>query len=493
MLIPVVGEFNRKYIPWITILLLVANLAVFFTVQANDASHRREALRFYLESGLAGIEYAYYQEFTGQGSVEQALRRVEDAEEKVPSPDTVRRMLRDGSFRQALREGALIGPKAPEAEEWRRLHSTFRDKRSRVSARSHGLIPSRPTAAGWLTHMFLHGGLAHLLGNMLFLWLAGYILESGAGHWRFLGIYLLGGLAGAALFWACNRDLATPLIGASGAISGAVGAMSLMYGLHRIKVFLHLGFFFHYASLPALTLLPAWLLKEGYQLLREPESSVAFTAHIGGLLGGAFLGWVNRRFLGFAPERLFEPESEPDRVGPLLEEAMAAVRRLDLPAARAGLRRVLEEDPDNCPALKQLFFLEVQDPEAADLSVPANRALRAMLRAGESSEEVERVYAGYCHREPRVVLEPDLAVRLAGLFLGRERFDLGEPLLVRALKSSVPLQDAPSVLYRYAVHCRNKGMERKRRACVRALLHRYPDSLEARSVREDASASQGTE
>jgi len=490
MLFPVVGEFRRKYIPWITICLIAVNLVVFFTVQANDVHTRSEAMRFYLDSGLADIEYAYYQEFTDRGSVREALDRAE-GDEDVPSSDALRRMLGDGRFRLALREGDLIRPGDPKHETWRSLHTTFRDKWSRISTRRYGLIPNQPSIHGWLTHMFLHGGLGHLLGNMLFLWLAGYVLETGVGHWRFLGTYLLGGLAAAALFWACNRHMPLPLVGASGAISGAMGAMSAMYGLYRIKVFLNLGFFFHYVSLPALVLLPVWLAKEGYHMLSAPESSVAFSAHIGGLLGGALLGWANRRFLGFDPGQLFEEKS--DRVGPLLEEALAAVRGEDFSTARSRLHQVLEEDPDNAVALKQLFFLEAQDPEASDLSRLASRTLRVLLRDGEPQEEVQRIYAAYCHQNPRVQLEPDLAVRLAGLLLNADRTDLGEPLLARALKSSVPLQDAPSVLLRYGRHYRENGRQRKSRACFRALVKRFPESPEAQMIKSREAEAQGTE
>ena len=491
MLFPVVGEFDRKYVPWVTVFLILVNLVVFFTLQAHDSRYRREAMRFYLDSGLAGIEYAYYQKFTGEGSVSEALQRVEDSQSEVPTPETVHSMLRNGSFRKAMRSGGLIGPGDPKFEKWSELHSTFQDKRSRIASRSYGLIPDSPKPWNWVTHMFLHGGLGHLLGNMLFLWLVGYVLETGAGHLRFAGTYLLGGLMAAAMFWACNRHLASPLVGASGAISGAMGAMTLMYGFYRIKVFLNLGFFFHYLSIPALLLLPIWLGKEGYHLLRYPESSVAFTAHIGGLLGGACIGWINRRFLGFDPAKLFE--REPDRVSPLLEEAMASVRSMDFATARDRLRQVLNEDPSHSVALKQLFFLQAQDPSVSDLTQLANRTFRALLRTGAPYEELERIYTDYCHRESRVVLEPDIALALASQFLRGDRTDLGEPLLVRAMKSSVPLQEAPTVLFRYGRHYGDRGQERKSRACFQALLRRFPDSLEARMVKNGEQEAQGTE
>ncbi|MCF8029618.1 MAG: rhomboid family intramembrane serine protease [Desulfohalobiaceae bacterium] len=491
MLFPVVGEFDRKYVPWVTVFLILVNLVVFFTLQAHDSRYRREAMRFYLNSDLAGIEYAYYQKFTGEGSVSEALQRVEDPQSEVPAPETVHSMLGDGSFRKAMRSGGLIGPGDPKFEKWSELHSTFQDKRSRIASRSYGLIPASPRPWSWVTHMFLHGGLGHLLGNMLFLWLVGYVLETGAGHFRFAGTYLVGGLLAAAMFWACNRHMAFPLIGASGAISGVMGAMTLMYGLYRIKVFINLGFFFHYVSIPALALLPVWLGKEGYHLLRSPESSVAFTAHIGGLLGGALIGWINRRFLSFDPARIFE--REPDRVSPLLEEAMASVRSMDFSTARARLRQVLNEDPGHSIALKQLFFLQAQDPSVSDLSQLANRTFRALLRTGAPYEEVERIYADYCHRDSRVVLEPDIALGLASQFLQGDRADLGEPLLVQTMKSSVPLQDAPTVLFRYGRHYGDRGQERKSRACFQALLRRFPDSLEARMVQSGEDGTQGTE
>ena len=491
MLFPVAGEFDRKYIPWVTICLICISILVFFTVQLHDSRQWGDAMEFYLDTELVWIEYAYYQKFSQDLSLEEAFQRVEEADSERPPAEAVGKMLRNGRFREAMRSGDLIGPGDPKYEKWRDLSRLFERKRHRVSTYSYGLIPNQPGRIWtWLTHIFLHGGLGHLLGNMLFLWLAGYILEGGAGHARFAGTYAVGGVAAAILFWALNSHLATPLVGASGAISGVMGALTLTYGLHRIKVFLNLGFFFHYFSMPAVLLLPVWLGKEGYHLLVNPESSVAFTAHIGGLLGGAMMGWLNRSLLGFDPGRL--STGEKDRVGPLLEEAMAAIRETDFSRARRRLQQVLDIEPGNSNALKQLFILRAQDPSDHEISELANRMLRALLEEGASEDEVERIYREHCSGDQRVVLEPALALRLASLFLRRDRAGLGEPLLARALKSSVPLQDAPAVLYRYGSHYRDKGEGKKSRACFAALKRLFPESLEAQSVRQ-AHQEEGTE
>ena len=74
--------------------------------------------------------------------------------------------------------------------------------------------------------MFLHGGVAHLVGNMIFLWLVGCLLETGCGRIYYLGIYILTGFGAAGLFWAGNMQSLTPLVGASGAIAGFMGAFT---------------------------------------------------------------------------------------------------------------------------------------------------------------------------------------------------------------------------------------------------------------------------
>ncbi len=142
-----------------------------------------------------------------------------------------------------------------------------------------------PPVATLVTSMFLHGGLMHLLGNMLFLWVFGDNIEDAMGHARFVGFYLLCGVAAALTHVAVAPATPVPMVGASGAISGVLGAYLLLYPKARVAVLiLYLPFAF-----PAYVLLLLWI---GFQLLAAGgggQPGVAWYAHIGGFFAGMAL------------------------------------------------------------------------------------------------------------------------------------------------------------------------------------------------------------
>ena len=145
-----------------------------------------------------------------------------------------------------------------------------------------------------LLSMFLHGGWGHLLGNMLFLWIFGDNVEDRLGHGRFLAFYVLCGYAATfAHFWA-NPGSPVPAVGASGAISGVLGAYLFLHPQARIDTLIFLGFFARIIPVPAWVFLPFWFLMQffsGIASLRVAEATggVAWFAHIGGFIAGPIL------------------------------------------------------------------------------------------------------------------------------------------------------------------------------------------------------------
>lgn len=164
------------------------------------------------------------------------------------------------------------------------------------------LIPAGLTV---ITSMFLHGGILHLAGNMLYLWIFGNNIEDVMGHGRFVVFYLVCGVA-AALAQAASAPAAEiPMIGASGAVSGVLGAYLLLFPHARVHVVVPLGFFIYSMALPAMVVLGLWI---GLQLLNSafamPEQGgIAWFAHIGGFVAGMVLiPFFKRRGV-----RLFNP------------------------------------------------------------------------------------------------------------------------------------------------------------------------------------------
>jgi len=147
-----------------------------------------------------------------------------------------------------------------------------------------------------LLSMFLHGGWMHFLGNMLFLWIFGDNVEDRLGHVRYLVFYLLSGYAATLAHFLSSPGSAVPAIGASGAISGVLGAYLFLHPKARIQTLIFFGFFARLTLVPAWVFLPIWFLIQlfsGLASLGVPNGQegggVAFFAHIGGFVAGPLL------------------------------------------------------------------------------------------------------------------------------------------------------------------------------------------------------------
>jgi membrane associated rhomboid family serine protease len=143
-----------------------------------------------------------------------------------------------------------------------------------------------------LSSMFLHGGWFHLIGNMWFLWLFGNNVNDSMGHFRFLVFYVLCGVAAAAAQALVNPSSPIPMVGASGAISGVMGAYIMLYPRVRVHMLIFLGFFITTVVVPAYLMLGYWFLLQllgGVPTLGDDKGGVAFWAHAGGFIAGAVL------------------------------------------------------------------------------------------------------------------------------------------------------------------------------------------------------------
>ena len=153
------------------------------------------------------------------------------------------------------------------------------------------LFPRKSVLLSLLTSMFLHGGLLHLGGNLLFLWIFGNNIEDHLGHVRFAVFYLLSGVAASALHIALNIDSTVPLVGASGAIAGVMGAYMVWFPRAPVRTLVFLGFFITFIDLPARWLLGFWFVS---QFFTSPNSGVAWAAHVGGFVFGVLAALLIR-------------------------------------------------------------------------------------------------------------------------------------------------------------------------------------------------------
>jgi membrane associated rhomboid family serine protease len=155
-----------------------------------------------------------------------------------------------------------------------------------------GLVPAAFSWVAVFTSMFLHGGLFHVAGNMLYLWIFGDNVEDRMGHGRFLVFYLLCGTAAALAQTITAPDSVVPMVGASGAIAGVMGAYFVLYPKSRIVTLVPLFFFFQIIEVPAIFFLGIWFLMQflsGVGSIATATSGpggIAFWAHVAGFVAG---------------------------------------------------------------------------------------------------------------------------------------------------------------------------------------------------------------
>jgi rhomboid family protein len=170
-----------------------------------------------------------------------------------------------------------------------------------------GVVPQAPGPAPiyltMFTSMFMHAGLLHLAGNMLYLWIFGPHIEDNFGRLRFLVFYSICGVAAAMTQIMQDPDSVIPTLGASGAIAGVLGAYLVMFPGNRIRVLLPLGIIWAPARLPAVIVIGFWIVLQlfsGYAAIIEHTAQqqgggVAYLAHIGGFIAGLTLSFFFRR------------------------------------------------------------------------------------------------------------------------------------------------------------------------------------------------------
>ncbi|MEE8410847.1 MAG: rhomboid family intramembrane serine protease [Myxococcota bacterium] len=259
MFLPIGDEPRLRGTPMLTYVLIGINVAVYFLIASPLAAAAVDP------SDPALVDYLRF----------VALPRV--AAGVGVSPDVI---LTDPSYRALLRD--LID------------HISTYD----LFLFEHGFKPGAPSLIDLVAAMFLHANIAHLAGNMLFLWIYGRNVEAQAGRISYAALYLTTGVAATALHAVFQSGSMIPMVGASGAISGVLGIYFWWFPRNRVRVLIFLGFFIQVFSLPARWVLGFYLVVDNLLpfLGTTGAAGVAYGAHIGGFFGGLGAAALVRRW-----------------------------------------------------------------------------------------------------------------------------------------------------------------------------------------------------
>jgi membrane associated rhomboid family serine protease len=419
-----IDEAKVDRIPWVSLAIAIACVLTFlatWVLPANPFGVANEevaqVLEMWLEHPQLQLDPAFSERFLNKRGLER-LQQLQEAAGEAPEDVDLTALQEELDARcQELLARADTG-----------------------AMRNLSLIPERGFAQpGWLTHMFLHFGWMHLLGNLLFFYLVGPLLEDVWGRPLFTGFYLLGGLMAAVAHFALDPSSQAMMGGASGAVAACIGAFCLRFAGRRVRI----GYFIWIIKIWRGTFaIPAWAwggLWFGSEVLDlilwGNNTGIAVMAHIGGFLFGFAVAGALRATR--VEERFLAPELAK-RQGAwvedsLLTDAKAAIERGEYEAARTTLTRALAERPDAPDVILAMAMFELGQGEVQRGMPRLERALQ-LLAGREDHSALWQALDELGPRLPAERLRPALAWRLAQALEKAPEglLPLAEPLYARA-------------------------------------------------------------
>jgi membrane associated rhomboid family serine protease len=472
LILPLHRPLTRATFPFVTALLILLNVAVFVLFQAGDGPAIQAAQSHYVDSGLGALEAPAYETWLERAGRSEELRglRVASAEARVAY--VAQQTFTDVAFVEALQGGSLFEDEET-FERWRQLRPRYDELRDEVFTLRHILRSSEIDPWRMLASAFLHGGLGHLVGNMIFLGALGLLVEGALGAGRFAAVYLLGALGSSAvsLWWRWGE--AGGGLGASGAIAALMGAFCLVYGRQPVRFFYWFGVVFDYVRAPAIWLFPVWLGWEVWNLFAHPDLGIGFDAHAGGLVTGALLGsalvamqQVREDFIEDAP-------------------ATAADDRWARAQAHLGRMELLEAD-------RLLQELQAETPRRFDVALARQRVARNggqalarreraldLLRLEAPDVQAAAQQSEVLRNEPGLAL--DAATRQA---LTRHWLELDVPDATESMLQSAPDDDATAQgLFQLGLYRERQRQPEAFERALGALLQRFPQHVLAQKAR----------
>jgi len=417
ILLPIGHEQTSvRRLPWITFAVMAICIVVFFLsgrahLYSDDdvraTEDLNEALDYYFERPYLELD-PEFEEFVfrneGQGFEE---------------------------MREILRESVMLPGPATVISEQQQLD--LKCQRALKSLDSHplarwGLVPNKLKPHTLVSHMFLHAGWLHLIGNLLILYLAGPFIEDVWGRPLYAGFFLVAGLIAGLAHVGANPGSSIPMIGASGAIAGVMGAFLIRYRTTRIRFFYMVGIIFRGTfSAPAWLMLPLWFGQQLFMAMLTSDTSagagVAYWAHVGGFavgIGGALAMQqlrVEERFVEAAIADKIQSTVVDNGV---VEEALEAQSLGDSEGAFQMLMELVNDQPNNHDAIVALWGVATELRRTFEVVPLILRTIRHELRVGDPDVAASH-WLEVLEYEPNARAEPAVMVRLAQVLAETDR------------------------------------------------------------------------
>ena len=483
--IPLENKPSWRNPPWMTVLLILINMAVFWGPQRTEEKALDRAAAFYARSELPKIEFPAFVQWLEDTKASEAAEAQRALKQRASGP-LLQAMQGNREFMRLLHADRIVRPDNPKFAQWQEERRQY--EAMRPAPFTERWAQDYQKDAEWrpatlLTATFLHASNGHLLGNMLFLFLFGFSLELALGRGVYLACYLLGGIGASALATWAYAGTGSYGLGASGAVSALMGMYAVMYRLKRIRFFYQLFFYFNYVTAPALILLPAWMLNELLQHFLSGRG-VAYMAHFGGLLAGAIL-----MAIAMAVRRLNPPEhvaAEPeDRFDEHVANARRLAAALKFEPASAEWRAAARLRPQDAETLRAWFNTARLWPASEDFHRAAHRIFRLKASDPGTLELQHASYKTYLDQaRPGARLKPDDLARLARRFTRARQFNDADKLCAALLKTAPDHPDLGDTLNILANGLLQAGRHDQAMGWLPQLKRLVPDAVATRALQQ---------
>ncbi len=482
MFLPLDQKPDWRNPPLVTLILVVANVLIFYIWQYNDERYSREAYEYYVVSGLIKTELnAYLQHIKKPDKLSE--HDIETGSRKAR--EVFMDMRSDGKFQQLLENDKVIKPDDPDYLEWRPKHDRFKRLEQRIVAERYGISPANPTPTTLFTNMFLHGNDGHLLSNMAMLLLLGFGVEIIIGRLLFLLGYLLSGLTAGLLYVALFYSQAISGVGASGAIAGILGMSIMLYGFRKINFFYFLFVYFDYVKARAIWILPLYILS---QLIIEFvfDTNVNVAAHIGGLLGGLIFIGILKLIPNVIKTEQIDQEREQENLQAELARARQFLAAMKFEEAQTCLAPLREQYAHDATVLQLSFDAARYNPASDDYHNFAHAIFNLPADDGPTARLMNDIFTDYAARaKPKPRWTPELLLNLAIRFAANGFLEDAEKIVNHLVNAARDFPRNAEGLYALARHYNGKDRD-KASHYQQMLIQLFPDSQQAKQFARSA-------
>lgn len=483
MFIPLDRKPDWRSPPVVTLLLICLNILVFNFLQGQDPVREEDAFRYYFSSGLAELEIPRYIHYLNEHHKRQinigSVAKLAGSERKI----IYKHLMTNGGFLRVLKQSQIISPDDPDYAVWQDLRRGFDSRLQNIVSYHYALKPYSPGPLTVFSSIFLHADLWHLSGNMVFLLLFGFTLEMSLGSIMLLLVYVACGIIANLVTIAITPNSAQWIIGASGAITGLAGLYAILYGMRKIRFFYSLIFYFDYVRAPAIIMLPVWLLYELAYSLISP-ASVSTVTHIGGLLGGIFIGIVIR----YSPLQIHSEEKKKNariHFETDFKTAMTALANAELDKADDIFKRLLKEEPKDMRMVLKLFHIA---SARADQELAGHYIRLLLTQTGKDPQLLREQQHSFLDYLELTQGQPNLPAEMlaeTGIrFCAAGFVETSEKLLALLIEQNPEQEKVPVLLFLLATRYHKSGKPEKSKEYKQLLIRHFADSPEAQTIQQ---------